>query len=133
MSGDHDAKGGLGLRRAGRALWSRTRRRLQRNSAQAASGTPIVTFEGEEPLRVQAGQTLLEAAESAGFDLTHYCGGTCSCGTCRVEVVSGAEYLEPAEGREEMVLGHRHVQAGDRLACQAKVRGPVVVRIPKYF
>jgi ferredoxin, 2Fe-2S len=133
MARDSDAKGRFGLRRAGRALWSRTRMRLHKEGSSAPTGPPVVTFEGHEPLSVSAGDTLLDAAATAGVGLAHYCGGTCSCGTCRVEIVAGAEHLEPAAGREEMVLGHRHIQAGDRLACQARVRGPVVVRVPKYF
>lgn len=68
-----------------------------------------------------------------GLDLSHYCGGTCSCGTCRVEILLGAEHLSSPRGNETMVLGAEHLLAGDRLACQARVLGPVVVRVPEWF
>jgi 2Fe-2S ferredoxin len=81
----------------------------------------------------EAGETLLRVAIVSRLDLSHYCGGTCSCATCRVEIVEGAETLSPMEGREQMVLGYQASQAGDRLACQARVGGDVVVRIPEDF
>jgi 2Fe-2S ferredoxin len=57
-----------------------------------------------------------------------------SCGTCRVEVLAGAELLDPAEHDEGEVLAIFGVGAGtsppQRLACQAVVRrGDGVVRL----
>ncbi|RME26787.1 MAG: (2Fe-2S)-binding protein [Deltaproteobacteria bacterium] len=82
---------------------------------------------------VEGGRTLLEAARELGVDLSHYCGGRCSCGTCRVEIVEGAEGLTAMVGNEAMVLGASRADAGQRLACQARLVGPVVVRVPEWF
>lgn len=117
------------LKRAAARLRGRIKRALQ----GAPSGPPIVTFEGREPKEVPPGTTLLAAASLVGLDLNHYCGGTCSCGTCRVEILEGFGALSKQEGREKMVLGGVHVEAGHRLACQARVQGPVKVRIPAWF
>jgi 2Fe-2S ferredoxin len=68
-----------------------------------------------------------------GVDLDHYCGGQCACGTCRVEILEGAQNLSAQDGMEQMVLGSTHVAAGNRLACQARLLGPVRVRIPEWF
>lgn len=81
-------------------------------------------------LQVDGGQTLLHALRGAEVDIAHYCGGTCSCGTCIVDVVGEAAGLTAMTGGEELVLGGAQVRAGQRLACQARVVGPVQVRIP---
>lgn len=115
-----------GLRRAKRLL-----------SSPPAAQPGTIRFESEDGVLAEvaaaANETLLRVAVINRLDLSHYCGGTCSCGTCRVEIVSGAENLSPIDGREQMVLGYQGVQAGDRLACQARVQGDVVVRIPTDF
>nr|PZN17643.1 MAG: ferredoxin [Pseudomonadota bacterium] len=52
-----------------------------------------------------------------------------SCGTCHVEVLEGADLLEPPEGPEAELL---ELLGGGpyRLACQARVRpGPGLVRL----
>lgn len=77
------------------------------------------------------GTTLLEAAAALGVDLDHFCGGNCSCGTCRVEIASGR--CSPLRGKERLVLGEANARAGHRLACQARVAGPVEVRVPRWF
>ena len=82
---------------------------------------------------MEAGTTILEAALEAGLSLDHFCGGNCSCGTCRVEVVQGDRNMSTPRPDESLVLGPGALEAGDRLACQAQVRGPVEVRVPRFF
>jgi len=82
---------------------------------------------------VEKGTTLLSAAISLGVDMDHYCGGQCSCGTCRIEVVTGHEQLSERQSMEAMVLGAAHTAAGHRLACQARALGDTVVQVPQWF
>ena len=84
-------------------------------------------------VRAPTGATLLEVANDAGVDLRSYRGGNCSCGTCRVEIRSGAQRLSKRTSLEELVLGADAVRRGDRLACQAQVQGAVEVVIPEWF
>jgi 2Fe-2S ferredoxin len=98
----------------------------------APAGDIAVAF-GERSAQVRRGSTLLQAADSAGVELRHYCGGNCSCGTCRVEILSGGPNLSRAEPMERLVLGGEATARGDRLACQAEVLGPVRVRVPDWF
>ncbi len=119
------------LERAIRGLGRRVRAAVR--GAPPPSGPPFVHFEGGVSGPVSAGATLLEAAKQLGVELNHYCGGTCSCGTCRLEIVEGGHSLSAAEGRERMVLGPVYADGGDRLGCQAKVLGTVHVRVPARF
>lgn len=129
MSGDQRRKSRLGrLKNALRRGAARVRER-----SRTPAGPVVVRFEGAGEVEVPWGTTVLAAADRAGVDVPHYCGGTCSCGTCRVEVRGDATGLSPASGREEMVLGSQQTQAGDRLACQARLLGPVTIRVPEWF
>lgn len=49
------------------------------------------------------------------------------CGTCQVIVVDGRESLSPPTDREHLLLDAQPLNDGVRLACQAKVQGPVKV------
>lgn len=76
------------------------------------------------------GETLLSLALRLGVALRHVCGGNANCTTCRVQVREGAERLSPPEPRETGRLPDVRWRAGWRLACQARVLGPAVVRLP---
>ena len=49
-----------------------------------------------------------------------------TCGTCRVDVLAGAESLAPADEHEEKVKKENNVDAAMRLGCQTAVVGPGV-------
>ena len=114
-------------------------RRLARRIADKAARTPEptgpvrVVFEGHDASEHPAGMTLLQAAVRDRIHLPHYCGGNCSCGSCRIVIVEGAGNLSKPQGREEMVLGAGRIRKGERLGCQARLAGPVTVRIPDNF
>lgn len=99
---------------------------------RAPGGPLVVTFD-ERPVPTRRGATLLEAARLADVELRSYCGGNCSCGTCRVQVVSGAGNLSRPQPMEQLVLGMEAERRGDRLACQAQVNGAVTVKVPDWF
>jgi ferredoxin, 2Fe-2S len=79
---------------------------------------------------VADGTNLLQAAEQFGFELRHDCGGFANCSTCRVVIESGMENLSEIEFDEENMLDVAGLVPPYRLACQAKVHGDVVVRVP---
>ena len=97
-----------------------------------------VVFEGpggEELATVVSagGRTVLAAARDAGIDLDHFCGGQCSCGTCKVVIRADAQALTQPLGNEQVVLGQSGMKAGARLACQARLISDVRVQIPRWF
>lgn len=96
-------------------------------------GSQRVVFQGLGEGDFEPGTTVLQAAAALDLDLDHFCGGNCSCGTCRVELIGPGAGLSPMRPSESIVLGHEAVEAGDRLACQAFITGPVSVRIPTFF
>ena len=92
-----------------------------------------VQFGTSEPIQVEKGTSILQVALDNNIDLEHFCGGSCSCSTCRVEVLKGGQNLSKIQPNEADVLGAKRVAKGDRLSCQAKVNGEVQVRIPDLF
>jgi ferredoxin len=71
--------------------------------------------------------TLMEAINQVMLPLAQACDGVALCGFCRVLVVAGWENLSPVGDAEAGVL--RSLKAGDRerLACCARISGPVAV------
>ena len=61
----------------------------------------------------------------------HECGGNCTCTTCHVAVLDGAESLSPTEPPEDERLDATPLRTdASRLACQALLTGgPVRVRV----
>lgn len=95
---------------------------------RAGSGNIAIEY-GSDLISGVAGQRLLDAILGAGFDHRHICGGHGFCTSCRVEVVTGSDGLSLVSALERERLGN---DAGRlRLACQATIRGPVRVRVPK--
>lgn len=74
-----------------------------------------------------SGTILLEVAARAGFIIQTPCGGGGKCGKCLVQIRSGKCL---ATENEIAVLGAVRIGEGFRLACQARVSGPLTVEIP---
>ena len=74
------------------------------------------------------GTILLEAAARSGFIVHTPCGGAGTCGKCLVQIRSGN--CPPTDG-EITVLGEERITQGFRLACQARVSGPLTLDIPE--
>ncbi len=76
--------------------------------------------------------SILDVARNFGIPLEHSCGGNCACTSCHVVVRAGERNLSPMDDLEadrlDMAEG---LTLHSRLACQAVVRGDVVVEIPQ--
>jgi uncharacterized 2Fe-2S/4Fe-4S cluster protein (DUF4445 family) len=79
-------------------------------------------------VQVAEGGSLLEAARKAGVGLNAVCGGSGTCGTCRVRIVEGK--VSPPNKSEEKFLDQGEFTEGYRLACQVEVLGDVLVDVP---
>ncbi len=79
-------------------------------------------------IEVRRGGTLLGAAMKNGVRLMHVCGARTLCATCRVVVESGEDNLTSMRATEKFSLRwHLSISPRTRLACQARVNGPVEV------
>ena len=82
---------------------------------------------------VEKGTSVLEAALCHDVALYHTCGGNCSCSTCRVLVLKGAEHLSQMEDMEAEVLDAFDLGPPHRLGCQTLVMsGAIEVEIPDH-
>lgn len=94
---------------------------------------PHVVFETEGMI-VEAdlpnGGRLVDLCDERSAPVPFSC-RSANCGTCRIEVIQGAELLEPARNDELEVLDlFGDDPARCRLACQAHVRpGPGCLRV----
>lgn len=97
-----------------------------RQVAARPDAVPI-EFNGRR-IEVRRGGTLLGAAMKHGIRLMHVCGARTLCATCRVVVASGEDNLTPMGGAEKFSLRwHLSLSPRTRLACQARVNGPVEI------
>jgi uncharacterized 2Fe-2S/4Fe-4S cluster protein (DUF4445 family) len=75
------------------------------------------------------GGTVFDAARDAGVPIASDCGGSGTCGRCRIEVLSG-QVLQP--DRDELhVLARNRASGGERLACRTTLCGNAKINIPK--
>jgi uncharacterized 2Fe-2S/4Fe-4S cluster protein (DUF4445 family) len=77
---------------------------------------------------VTPGQTLLDAAQQGGVELTALCGGEGWCHGCRVRVIEGK--VSPVTASEEDALDEEQLAQGFRLACQTEPLSHVKIDIP---
>ncbi|MHB9003814.1 MAG: ASKHA domain-containing protein [Coriobacteriia bacterium] len=84
---------------------------------------PVTFAPGGVTVWVERGSTIIAAARSAGVVVPAPCGGRGVCGTCGVRVVSGRP-MPPDEIEKQ---GLASAPAGVRLACRARVDGPLEV------
>jgi ferredoxin len=80
-------------------------------------------------ITIGAGARLIEFSEQAGAGILYGCREG-ECGTCLVEIVSGAENLSEPSVLEDQVLKSVLASRNYRLACQAQVLGGEVVVKP---
>jgi 2Fe-2S ferredoxin len=94
---------------------------------------PKVTFQpAGRAAEVAPGTSILEAAEAAGVELPHNCGGVCACVTCHVWVEAGFDSLSELHDKEDDKLNEAvGLAPTSRLGCQAEVgTADLIVRIP---
>ena len=103
--------------------------RHQVEIVRCGRNTSVTFLPSNVTVEAAPGATLLDAALDYGIWLEHECGGNCSCTTCLIRVIQGAEHLSPVEEPEEYRLSTSENRSREsRLACQALLLGgPVSV------
>ena len=106
---------------------------ILRNSmlAQQAkvAGNPEVTFEPDNKrVLVAAGKSILEVAEANNMPIEAGC-RMGVCGADPVAIKAGMEHLSPAAGDEQSTLDRLGLAENTRMACCARIQGPVSVAL----
>lgn len=109
-------------------------------SEAAGEATVIFTPSGRRG-RFALGTPLLQAARTLGVDVDSVCGGRSICGRCQVSVTEGvfakhnivsrAAHVSATGEAETRYAEKRLLAPGRRLSCQARVRGDLVVDVPR--
>ena len=107
--------------------------------------------------RFAAGTHVLDAARELGVGIESICGGTGACAKCKCQVLDGTfddeghelsmghmvtaatrhgmrskdAHVSPITEHEQKLARKHHFKSGERLSCQARVQGDVVVYIPE--
>ena len=94
--------------------------------------TYAVTFAGTgSTVQVEAGTTLLAAAQEARATRVVCCGLTPPCGRCRVAIHEGDEHLTRPEALEVETRERYVYLPYERVGCLARVEGDIVVELRK--
>ena len=73
-------------------------------------------------------QSLLESARQLNVELVSICGGTGTCGHCKVQIIAGK--VSKLTMEEQGELSARELEQGYRLACQVYPLSDVKVHVP---
>jgi len=80
-----------------------------------------IEFTADRSVKIEEGQTILDASLANGIPHYHACGGLGKCTTCRVLVTDGKENLSAYSERERILRETVPIPANVRLACQTYV------------
>lgn len=72
--------------------------------------------------------TLLQATLAAGLPLASACSENGACARCGLEIVEGADSLEPESEREARIKARNRIDPALRLACRVRPKGNLTVR-----
>jgi len=92
------------------------------------SGTVTINVNGERDITTAPGGKLLSTLSDSQLYLPSACGGSGTCGQCKVTVLDGGRPPLPTEATH---ISKREAGAGVRLACQLSVRGDMAIEVPE--
>ena len=85
----------------------------------------ITFYPGAKKISVDEGENLLQAAMEAGIHINASCGGSGTCGKCKVHLLNGVP-----DSPKHPKLTQWEYDQGDRLACLTAIRGDIDIEIP---
>lgn len=74
-------------------------------------------------------RSVLASLLMAAHPIRHDCGGRAMCGTCLIRIVSSSGSLSPVSDREAARLRAIHARPDERLACQCRASGDIVIQL----
>lgn len=91
------------------------------------SGPVTVRINDGQDIQARAGDRLLTALADSGIAVPSACGGSGTCGQCRVHISDGRGAALPTEAA---ILSRAELASGLRLACQTTLRADLSVTLP---
>ena len=76
---------------------------------------------------ISPGISILNTLLRNDVNIPHKCGGKMQCGTCKIRILSGREFLSPVKPDEKARLEAVNAAADERLACQTFTYGNVSI------
>jgi 2Fe-2S ferredoxin len=76
-------------------------------------------------------RTLLQHFQDHYLDWMHACGGKGRCTTCKLLVIEGTQNLSQPTAVETAYQRQGALGSGERLACQVRTSGDVVITVPE--
>jgi 2Fe-2S ferredoxin len=78
-------------------------------------------------------RSVLQHLQDHRFDWMHACGGKGRCTTCKFRIISHPENFEPETPAEHRYRKQDLLAGNERLSCQAKIKGDVVIAVPDEY
>ena len=100
---------------------------LVAKSRLVASGEVSVNVNGEKSIKVPVGSKLLTALADNQLFVSSACGGSGTCGQCRVKIRSGGGAILPTE---TAYITKREMREGTRLSCQVTAKRDMKIELP---
>lgn len=91
-------------------------------------GDVNIKVNDELDIKTPVGGRLMGALANAGIFVPSACGGSGTCGQCKVKVLEGGGSLLPTEAS---LISKREAATGERLACQVAVSQDLVITVPE--
>ncbi len=92
-----------------------------------AHGRVTINVNDERTIEALTGGKLLGTLATAGIFVSSPCGGSGTCGQCRVKVFEGGGDILPTETSH---INKRDARAGYRLSCQVSVKQDMKIVVP---
>jgi len=77
--------------------------------------------------------SIIKLIHGEEIDWMHACGTKGRCTTCKMIIVKGAENLSSLTSAELKYRQMGALNSNERLACQAKASGEIVIRVPDEY
>jgi ferredoxin len=95
-----------------------------------AKSRQMLFLPSKKEVPVGSAANILDLALKNKIPIDNSCGGSGSCGTCRIRIVQGNEKLAPMNFVEEAMAKAREFSKDERLACQTEPIADLIVFVP---